>query len=262
MIAPFHRLPLFLMLLMALTSSILAPSGAHGAGAAADAAALWRTATTVMQHSVRTVHADGSVTEGGCCPSLDANWRITGDCSGHTLATRAHFWLRGRQTTRLRSATGQAVNAHYIVLLVKSNQPTPVWMSHTHTAVWMRNAHTANRWVRADPDPTSLALYYMCPALIIARFQINTGPATYRVLGTTTVDHHAVWHLRRTMPSQGEVADLYVDRRTFHWVRIVGFDGGCAACDGSSFQEHFTFDYSRLNAPLHITAPKIGSMTP
>ncbi len=253
MIAPFHRLPLFLMFLMALTWSILAPPGAHGAGTTAGAAALWRTATTVMQHSVRTVHADGRVTERGCCPSLDASWRITGNCSGHALATRARFWLRGRQSTQLRGATAQAVNAHYIVLLGKSNQPTPVWM---------RNAHTASRWVRANSDPTSLALYYMCPALIIARFQNNTGPATYRVLGTTTVDDDAVWHLQRTLFSQGELADLYVDRRTFHWVRIVGYVGGCAVCNGPSFQEHFTFDYSRLNAPLHITAPKIGSMTP
>ncbi len=241
------------MLLMALTSSIFIPLGARGAGATDDAAALWRTATTVMQHSVRTVHADGRVTERGCCPSLDANWRITGNCSGHALATRAHFWLRGRQRSQLPGATAQAVNAHYIVLLGKSNQPTPVWM---------RNAHTSNRWVRADSDPTSLALYYMCPALIIDRFQNNTGHAAYRVLGTTTVDHHAAWHLRRTLPSQGEVADLYVDRRTFHWVRIVGYDGGCALCNGSSFQIHFTFDYSRVNVPLPITAPKVGSTTP
>lgn len=251
MIASFHRLPLLLMLLMALTSSILAPSGARSVRASGDAAALWRTATTVMQHSVHTVHADGRVTEKGCCPFLDANWRITGDCSGHALASRAHFWLRGRQSTQLRGETAQAVNAHYIVLLGKSNQPTPVWM---------RNAHTANRWVRVDSDPTSLALYYMCPALIIAHFQIMR-PATYRVIGTTTVDHHAVWHLRRTLPSQGEVDDLYVDRRTFQWVRIVGYDGGCAVCNGPSFQEHFTFDYLRVNAPLHITAPKVGSTT-
>jgi len=84
----------------------------------------------------------------------------------------------------------------------------------------------------------------------------------YRLLGTSTVDHHAVWHLRRTLPSQGQVADLYVDRRTFHWVRILGYDGGCAICLGPSFQMHFTFDYSRVNAPLHITAPKVGSTTP
>jgi len=186
------------MLLMALTSSVLAQSGAHGAGPTADAAALWRTATIVMQHSVHTVHADGRVTERGCCPSLDANWRITGNCSGHGLATRAYFWLRGRQSTHLPGATAQAVNAHYIVLLGRPNQPTPVWM---------RNAHTGNRWIRADPDPTSLALYYMCPVLIIARFQ-NTGSVTYRLLGTSTVDHHAVWHLRRTLSSQGQVAVL------------------------------------------------------
>lgn len=252
MIAPFHRLPLFLMLLMALTSSILAPSGAHGAGASVDAAALWRTATTVMQQSVHTVHADGRVTEKECCPSLDANWRIAGNCSGHALASRARFWLRGRQSTQLRGGTAQAVNAHYIVLLGKSNQPTPVWM---------RNAHTANRWVRVDSDPTSLALYYMCPALIIAHFQIMR-PATYHVLGTTTVDQHAVWHLRRTLFSLGEVADLYVDRRTLQWVRIVGYDDGCMVCQGPSFHEYFTFDYSRVNAPLHITAPKVGSTTP
>ena len=154
---------------------------------------------------MHTVHAGGRVTEKGCCPSLDANWRITGDCSGHALASRAYFWLRGRQSTQLPGATAQAVNAHYIVLLGKSNQPTPVWM---------RNAHTANHWVRVDSDPTSLALYYTCPALIIAHFQIMRL-ATYRVLGTTTVDHHAVWHLRRTVPSQGEVNELYVDGRTF-----------------------------------------------
>ncbi len=253
MIAPFHRLPLFLMLLMALTSAILAQSGAHGAVATADAAALWRTATTVMQHSVHTVHADGRVTEKGCCPSLDTNWRITGDCSGRGLATRAYFWLRGRQHTQPPGATFQAVNAHYIALLGGPNQPTPVWM---------RNAHTGNRWIRADSSLTPLPLYYMCPALIIGRFQNNTGSATYHVLGTSTVDHHAVWHLQRTLFSLGEVADLYVDRRTLQWVRIVGYDDGCMVCQGPSFHEYFTFDYSRVNAPLHITAPKIASTTP
>jgi len=76
-------------------------------------------------------------------------------------------------------------------------------------------------------------------------------------------------HSRSGMPDlashnlrESQVADLYVDRRTFHWVRIVGYDGGCAVCDGPSFQEHFTFDYSGVNAPLHITAPKVGSTAP
>ncbi len=256
MIAPFHRLPIFLMLLMALTSSIFIPLGARGAGATDDAAALWRTATTAMQHSVQTVHADGRVTEKGCCPSLDANWRITGNCSGRGDATRAHFWLRGRQSSQLPGATVAAVNTHYIVVLGR-----PV-RSGQRSQVWMRSPHTGNHWVGAEPDPASFALWDMCPALIIDRFQNNTGHAAYRVLGTTTVDHHAAWHLRRTLPSQGEVADLYVDRRTFHWVRIVGYDGGCALCNGSSFQIHFTFDYSRVNVPLPITAPKVGSTTP
>jgi len=255
-IAHFRQLSVFLMLLMALTSSILASPGAHSAGVSTDAAALWRTATTVMQQSVHSVHADGRVTEKGCCPSLDARWRITGNCLGRGDATRAHFWLRGRQSGQLPGAPVVAVNTHYIVLLGRPGR------SGQRSQVWMRNTHTGNHWIGAEPDPASFALWDMCPALIIGRFQAS-GPATYRVFGITTVDHHAVWHLRRMLPGQGEVltAELYIDQRTFQWVRIAGYDGGCTLCNGPSSQIHFTFDYSRVNAPLHITAPKVGLMT-
>ncbi len=208
----------------------------------------------VAMASIHSMHAEG--TRVSVDSSAQLHLQLHADCTsgpGSTLPVTLRTLFSGRQ-----SEAG-AIDEGYI--LQGPLLPAP----HTTTAAWHRSSATHESWRSVDlhtqpawgltdapifsPDPAYVN--QVCPNVLrLTYLTVLPAPSSIRqtVLGTTLLDGHRVWRLH---DQQYFKADLYIDASTFRLRRLVLWDGSVRAAHWQ-----IRFDYSKLNVPNHITAPK------
>jgi hypothetical protein len=136
-----------------------------------------------------------------------------------------------------------------------------------HTAKsWTRSQATHNTWQKATrvnlPTHDTDLTVYLCP-IIFSSVVAQVMPAHLVNLGPATVQGRSVWHLRyRFAPTTGGFkgtvmqTDFYLAQSSLHWLRFTSLYGS------ADFTQRVVTDYSRVNAPVTITAPTVGSSLP
>jgi hypothetical protein len=240
-----------------LAVSILALAGMRDGSAAGypNPAPLLHRSMTVMQHAVHQVHGDGVISTDGCCPKTPARLGLTGDCvtGPNVYALRAA--VHGTMSFDGKSVV--AVDFHHILLSI--HVPPSI-------GIWTRSPATHNTWQRAAkqmlPSRDTDLMLYLCPLMLLSQFTQHF-PTHLVNLGPVTVHGLSAWHLQdRLTVTKGGMkgtvleSDFYLARSSLYWLRY-----GSIYKD-STLNQHVAADYSRINVPVTIAAPTIGSSVP
>lgn len=236
---------------------VLATAGMQVGTAAGypNAVPLLHRSMTVMQQSVHTVHGEGVISTESCCPKSPATLRLSGDC-----LTRSNVYALRADAHGTMSFDGKSIVAVDFHLIAISSHTPPA------LGIWIRSPGTHNTWQRATkqtlPTHDMDEMVYLCPSVLLSQFTqhfpthlVNLGPATVHGL--------AAWRLqdRLTVTKGGmkgtvSESDFYLARPSLSWLRY-----GSIYRD-TVVSQRVVADYSRVNLPVTIVAPTVGSPLP
>jgi hypothetical protein len=220
-----------------------------------SAAPLLHRSMTIMQHAIHGVHGDAVVKTRSCCPTRPALLRLTGDCVTRTNTYAVRAAAHGTMSFDGKSIV--AINFHDI--LIASHSPPSIRM-------WTRSRATHNTWRiatrQAIPTHDMDLMVYLCPTALTAQFTQHF-PTHLVNLGPVTIRGESAWHFQdRIAVTRGGMkgtvlqSDFYLARPSLYWLEY-----GSLFSDGT-VKQLVSASYSRLNVPVTITAPSIGSSVP
>jgi len=209
-------------------------------------------ASTLLKQSIarmktlRTVHGEAYL-QGG-----RTNLRISGDCEGQVpllqgkkrphYSFRTNSWARG--TLKLSGKRPQRVDDHLIEIL-----------SGGTTALWERTPATHGVWrpLKLSNDRPLVNLAYtseLCDPLFANSFHFPVGSG-WKDMGTIAFHGNRVrWVQMKANAGGGtqQIGSIDIDPRTLYWVHFQ-----LTQTHPRSLE---SFDFSRFNAPVTITAPQ------
>lgn len=219
------------------------------------AASLLHRSITSMQHTVHEVHSVGVIRTESCCPRKPALLRLTGDCVTQSNVYALSATVQGAMSFDGKSI--EAVDFHYIVR--SSHAPASI-------GVWTRSSATHNTWQKATQGTFSTRnldlMVYLCPSILQSELAQHF-PTHLVNLGPVNVHGVSAWRLQdRSATTRGGFkgtvlqSDWYLAHSSLYWLQYRSL------YSNGTVKQRVMADYSRLNVPVTITAPAIGSSLP